>query len=106
MKNQFDKNKGYNSNFDNSSKGPVLENRNLLKADKELKPLKMNFFLFLKSFDLISNRIYKEYSSDQAIELFFEHNINLLINKKFEVSSTKKNNLDILNQMRREEIVY
>ena len=48
IRNHFDKNSGYNPNFENSLKGPCLDSKNLLKADKDLKPLKMNFRLFLE----------------------------------------------------------
>ncbi len=105
IKNHFDKNPGYNPNFENSQKGPMLDSKNILKADKNVKPLKMNFSLFLKSFELISNKLYKDLPPAQALELFFDINLNNLLKNKLEGNSLKKNYLDILNNMRREDIV-
>lgn len=105
IRNHFDKNSGYNPHFENSQKGPSLDSKNLLKADKDVKPLKMNFVLFLKSFELIANRIYKDYSEAQALEMLFDMNLIGLLKNKIEGNSLKKNYLDILNNLRRDDIV-
>lgn len=106
IRNQFDKNAGYNPNFENSLKGPSLDNKNLMKADKDLKPLKMNFTLFVKSFELIATKVYKEIDEAQALEMFFDQNLSqLLKKKKIEGNSSKQNYLAVLNDLRRDDIV-
>lgn len=104
IKSQFDKNKGFNSNFESSFKGKSLDSKNLNKADDELKQLKMNFGLFLKSFEVIALKIYKGFSPSEALEIFIERNIQSIL-KGNTLLSLKKQYEDILSDLRREDIV-
>ncbi len=106
IRNHFDKNYGYNPNFENSLKGPSLDSKNLMKADKDLKPLKMNFALFLKSLGMLADRVYKDNPRAQALEMFFDSNLSWLFKKKNSEGTTlKKSYQEILMNMRRDDIV-
>jgi hypothetical protein len=105
IKSQFDKNKGYNTNFENTFKGKSLESKNLNKADYELKALKMNFTLFMKSFEFIASKIYKDYYILEALDLFFDNNIQKILKSKNTSLSLKKYYEEILGKLRREDIV-
>ena len=106
IKSQFDKNKGYNTNFENSFKGKSLESKNLNNADNELKPLKMNFILFMKSFELISSKIYKEFNIEEALYIFIDNNIQNILKSKKTSLSLKKYYEEKIGDLRREDIVH
>ena len=68
---QFDKNKGILKDFDNCITIPIIEKTNLLSTSKNVA-LKMDFYLFVKSFELIALKLYPDKSLDTAINMFLD----------------------------------
>lgn len=106
FKNQFDKNSGYNPEFENSQKGPFYDSKTIMQTDKDLKVMKINFPLFLKSFELFSTKIYKNLNPSEALETFFDTTMRNFLNKRDDNTFSNKNTyLLSLNNLRRNEIV-
>ena len=79
-KNQFNKNKGFSMDFNESSKGTTLDQKQILISSKSNIPFKMDFNLFLKSFEVISSKLYPDRCLDESVLLFIENVIFLVIN--------------------------
>ena len=74
---QFDKNSGVTTNIGQGMrKSTLIDPTYLLKIKTNNVPKKMDFFLFIKSFELISIKIYKDTNSlDDAFSMFLEKNV-------------------------------
>jgi hypothetical protein len=75
IKQQFDKNTGFIGCFDeNISKGQSVyfDKTTNLKNNKDSAILKMDFFIFLKSLELIATRLYPKFVFNRAVIELFE----------------------------------
>jgi len=76
------------------------------KINHENTPLKMDFCLFLKSFEYISRKIYPDVNLDHGFNLFLDIDLkNLLEKRKEEIFNDKKKITERWNSLKREEIV-
>lgn len=77
IKHYFDRNSGYNGTFDenlsNSGKGIIIGKSENLKNNKMTIPLRMDFFLFVKSFELLAVRLYPNLGLNKAVVEFIEN---------------------------------
>ena len=105
IKNQFDKNKGIINEFQNCFNVPSLEEKSYLNSNTEVKLLKMNFPIFLKSLEYISRKIRPRLSNEDAFEKFILEDLNNIIKNQTESSTLKKNLIEILLNLRTDEIV-
>jgi len=70
IKNQFNKNYGFIGNFEgNLTKSIIIDKKDYISSDNPSN--KLNFLLFLKSFELIAMKIFQELKLDDAVEKFF-----------------------------------
>jgi hypothetical protein len=75
IKSQFDKNSGYLGFFDDNlsqGKSVYFDKTFNMKINKETAMLKMDFFLFVKSFELIASRLYPRFNLNKAVYDLFE----------------------------------
>jgi hypothetical protein len=102
IKNQFDRNKGYTPNFEECISSPRFGHLNSRKVSIEnVLPTKLNFNLFLKSFELLATKLHPEMEFEEAVCFFIEHDIVDL--KEHSDINSKKNILEALAYIRREE---
>jgi hypothetical protein len=110
IKNHFDRNKGFTPNFNECISIPninkIEHGRKL--SSKVVIPMKLNFNLFLRSFESLAMKIYPEVPLDEAIIQFFDNNLNAIIKEHSDhnLITVKKNLLEALSYLKREEIVY
>ena len=78
-KSQFDKNRGFSMDFNESQKTLSMEQSTHLLSNKSNIPSKMDFNLFLKSFELIAAKIYPNQVLDDAVLTFIEK-VNYFLN--------------------------
>ncbi len=70
IKNHFNKNYGFTGNFEgNLTKAIVIDKKENTPSDNPSN--KLNFLLFLKSFEFIAMKIFPELKLDDAVEKFF-----------------------------------
>lgn len=75
IKQQFDKNTGFIGCFDENipiGKNVYIDKTTNLKNNKDSVILKMDFFIFLKSLELIATRLYPKFNLNRAVIELFE----------------------------------
>jgi hypothetical protein len=72
-KNQFDKNRGFTPGLGDSGRITNIEKNSSLTSIKANIPLRMEFNIFIKSFELISSRLYPDKTLDEAMLNFLEN---------------------------------
>jgi hypothetical protein len=109
IKNQFNKNKGYSQNIEECLATPNFNKTEFGRklSSKSIIPMKLNFNLFLKSFESVAQKLYPEVPLDEAICLFFDNNLQDIIREHSDQNfiTVKKNLLEALSYLKREEIV-
>lgn len=65
-------NKGITLDFDKSQKGMVIDKSNRVKSSTSNVPHKMDFCLFIKSFELLGKKLHPDRNLDQAFVIFIE----------------------------------
>jgi hypothetical protein len=108
IKSQFDKNVGAKVNIESNLNisSPMIDPTKSFKINHENTPLKMDFCLFLKSFEYISRKIYPDVNLDHGFALFLDIDLkNLLEKRKEEIFNDKKKITERWNSLKREEIV-
>lgn len=78
IKTHFDKNKGLPTNWNETKVSKISINQSLASSKLNCAS-RMDFNLFIKSFELIAKKIYPEKDLDDAIFLFLE-NVKILLN--------------------------
>ncbi len=114
IKRQFDKNKGYSMNLNDSHKISKISHNKSLSTSKVNSISKMDFNLFVKSFEVIAKRLYPDKDINEAIYIFLENVYNdykkdigkLLTNRNERQTSEKNKVLEILQNIRNDEIVF
>jgi len=71
-KNQFDKNRGFTPGLGESGRITNIEKNSSLTSIKTNIPLRMDFNIFIKSFEMISSKLYPDKSLDEAMLNFLE----------------------------------
>lgn len=105
IKTYFDKNPGSIKDIKNCHFVPDLSEKSILKSSREVQVSKMNFTLFLKSFELLAKKIYWQASIEEAIGKFIDIDIAPLINNKSKNKTLKKSIIEKLLSLRADEIV-
>ena len=105
IKAQFDKNPGYSSNFVVSKSNVKIEKDNLINSSSKSVPLKMDFNLFVKSFENLSKRIYRDKNIDEAFLWFLENDIKKAIAKHDNKEIDKTFLTELLKSLRREDVI-
>ena len=98
IKLQFDKNFGYYSQFgEKFEKTLNFDHRSYIKKIKNF-PNKMNFFLFLKSFEIISAKLYPNETLNSAFLKLFKDKLKIILPKNFLINDEYiKNNIKKIN---------
>ena len=98
IKLQFDKNFGYYYQFgENFEKTFNFNYRNYIKKIKNF-PNKMDFFLFLKSFEIISAKLYPNETLNNAFIKLFKDKLKIILPKEFLINDEYiKNNIKKIN---------
>lgn len=113
FKNYFNLNKGFAPKIGESTNSAKLTRSKLLTTTKTNVPLKMDFTLFIKSFELIGKRLYNGKSLDEAVLSFIE-NVKTVLNQNFkkliaqkeeELNNGKRLIIELLQTIRKESIV-
>ena len=71
-KSQFDKNRGISMDLNESQKTLSFEQSTHLMSNKSNVPTKMDFNLFLKSFELVASKLYPNQTLDDAVITFID----------------------------------
>ena len=104
IKLQFDKNSGINLNVgDNLSKTRIFDKK-LFLENQENVPGKMDFMLFIKSFELIAAKLYPDDTLNTAMIKLLENKIYNILPKINIISAHKLN--EIMNKLGNENIQY
>jgi hypothetical protein len=83
-----------------------LSEKCYLNTNREFQLSKMNFPLFLKSFEYLSKKIHWNSFPEKAFELFLDVDLSNILKIKSETITLKKNLIDNLMNLRSEEIVF
>jgi hypothetical protein len=103
-KHYFNKNKGMIPRVNDHQFGAKLDNdRKSLAVNKSPIVNRMNFFLFLKSFEQLSHRLYPTEEVDAAVLKFMQQYLENLLTK--ESTTLKRNILEQNAYLKRDEIV-
>jgi hypothetical protein len=105
IKAQFNKNYGYSSNIINNKQNVKIEKDNLINTNNKSVPMKMDFNLFIKSFEFLVRKLYKNKNLDEAFFHFIENDISKAFIKKGHMDMDKSYLTDLLKSLRREDII-
>lgn len=108
IKTQFSNNSTNIIDFSDCKNYANLSHRNYSFTSRELKSQRMNFSLFLKSFEILGRRLYQEETNQNAFNKFFNEIFLEFLNKKKFNSSTnslKKNIFENLEKIKAEEML-
>ena len=108
IKSQFDKNIGMKVSIDTNHNvyTTLIDPSKSFKINHENCPLKMDFCLFIKSFEYVSKKLHPDVNLDHAFSLFLEKDIKKLTSKrKDQLFIDKKVITDKWNSLKRDEIV-
>ena len=87
LKNQFDKNSGFNFQFGNNNfNTSSFDKKNDLQNQLNI-PSKLDFLLFIKSFEVISAKLYPNKTLNEAFLELFLNKIKPIIPKQFIINS-------------------
>ena len=104
IKLQFDKNSGINLNIgDNLSKSKIFDKKLFLENQQNV-PGKMDFMLFIKSFELIAAKLYPDDTLNSAVTKLLENKIYHLLPKINIISNHKLD--EVMNKLENEDIKY
>jgi len=105
IKAQFDQNKGIILGWDKASM--IIDQTNRVKSNTANVPHRMDFCLFVKSFELIGKKLHPERNLDQAFVIFIEKDIRKLLteNEHGPVFTEKRKINDLLFNLRKGESV-
>ncbi len=79
--------------------------RSHLKSSRQVQLSKMNFPIFLKSFEFLAKKIHPNLDSEKAFESFLDVDLANILKNKAETVTLKKNLVDNLLNLRGDEIV-
>jgi hypothetical protein len=108
IKNQFDRNKGFTPNIEECISSPRFGHLNSKKVSIEnTLPTKLNFNLFVKSFENLAIKLHPEMDLDDAVCYFMDQDIADLVKEHSDsnFNNSKKNILEALNYIRKEEFL-
>jgi len=105
LKQQFNKNSGSPLRITENNINVNFEKSSSFGRTQNSIPNKMNFFLFLKSFELIAHKIYPELSIDNALDSLINDKLEVIFKDTFETYTAKRSLLEMLTFLKREEIV-
>ena len=104
IKLHFDKNNGINLNIgDNVSKTFIFDKKLFLENQQNV-PGKMDFMLFIKSFELIGAKLYPEESLNKAVTQVLERKIFPILPRRNIITANKLN--EVMNKLQNEDIKY
>lgn len=72
-KNHFDRNRGFTPGIGESGRITNIEKSSSLTSVKSNIPMRMDFNIFIKSFEVISSKLYPEKNLDEAMLYFLEN---------------------------------
>ena len=105
LKQQFNKNSGSPTRIIDSSSNVNFDKNSSIGRTQNTIPNKMNFFLFLKSFELLANKIYPELIINKAMEMLINEKLEAVFKETFETFTAKRSLLEMLTFLKRDEIV-
>lgn len=105
IKNQFTHNKGFTPNIEECVMTKTFDQYYSKNATKNPIPFKMNFFLFLKSFEQIARKLHPDLSLDEALINFIDHDIENIIRERSQTTTIKKDLMEALSYVKKNEIV-
>jgi len=82
-----------------------LNEKSHLKSCRDPQLQKMNFPIFLKSFEFLARKIYPNSGQEKAIEQFLDNDLVNILRNKSQTVTVKKNLIDNLLKLRGDEIV-
>ena len=104
IKLQFDKNSGINLNIgDNLSKTRIFDKKLFLRNQNNV-PGKMDFMLFIKSFELIATKLYPDETMNSAVKQILEKKIFPILPKNDIITANKLN--EVINKLKDKDIQY
>ena len=104
IKLQFDKNIGFNLNVgDNLSKTKIFDKKLFLENQQNV-PGKMDFMLFIKSFELIGTKLYPDETLNSAVTQVLEKKIFPILPKDNIITSNKLT--EVMKKLQNESIKY
>ena len=104
IKLHFDKNNGINLNIgDNVSKTFIFDKKLFLENQQNV-PGKMDFMLFIKSFELIGAKLYPEESLNKAVTQVLKRKIFPILPRSNIITANKLN--EVMNKLQNEDIKY
>lgn len=83
-----------------------FEKSNCISIQNKPSSNKMNFPLFLKSFEVIALKLHPSDTLDDALIYFFDIDIVNIIKERAENTTSKQNILEVLKYLKRDEIVW
>jgi len=105
IKAQFSQNKGIILEWDKSANNTIIDHSNRVKANTSNVPHRMDFCLFVKSFELIGRKLHPERNLDQAFVIFVEKDIKKLLAENDQIFTEKRKINDLLFNIRKGESI-
>ncbi len=105
IKAQFDKNYGFSPNILSNKQNVKIEKDNLINSNNKNVPMKMDFNLFIKSFEFLVRKLYKNKNLDEAFVQFIENDVSKAFVKKGHLDMDKTYLTELLKSLRREDII-
>ena len=104
IKLQFDKNSGFDLNIgDNLSKARIFDKKLFLENQQNV-PGKMDFMLFIKSFELIASKIYPDETLNNAVSLILKNKIFSILPRENITNSEEV--INALEKLQNKDIQY
>ena len=101
---QFDKNSGFDLNVgDSISRGQFFDKKLFLENQQNV-PGKMDFLLFIKSFELIASKIYPDETLNDAVLLLLKKKIFPILPENNIINSNEI--VDSMEKLKNEDIIY
>ena len=104
IKLHFDKNNGINLNIGDSVSKTFIFDKKLFLENQQNVPGKMDFMLFIKSFELIGAKLYPEESLNKAVTQVLERKIFPILPRRNIITANKLN--EVMNKLQNEDIKY
>ena len=101
---QFDNNSGIDVNIGDSLSKVRIFDKKLFLENQQNVPGKMDFMLFIKSFELIAAKIYPEETLNNAVTLILNKKIFPILPKEHIINSNEMN--DALKKLENKDIKY
>ena len=101
---QFDKNSGIDVNIGDSLSKARIFDKKLFLENQQNVPGKMDFMLFIKSFELIAAKIYPEETLNNAVTLILNKKIFPILPKDHIINSNEMN--DAMKKLENKDIKY